>query len=113
MKQSVEGRVVAITGGSQGLATAQAYAEAGADVVIRARRAGQLDQAREEIKAAAKREVGLVSFAAPVFASGDVPVLAISVIGIEAGLSPHWDGPVPKELRAFAASFSAQIGGLA
>ncbi|RYF31987.1 MAG: IclR family transcriptional regulator [Comamonadaceae bacterium] len=60
-----------------------------------------------------ERQVGLVSFAAPVFASGDVPVLAISVIGIEAALSPNWDGPVPKELRAFALSVSAQIGGLA
>jgi 3-oxoacyl-[acyl-carrier protein] reductase len=59
MKASVEGRVVAITGGSQGLglATATAYAEAGADVVILARRAGQLDEARAKIEAVAQGKV--------------------------------------------------------
>jgi len=59
MKQSVEGRVVAITGGSQGLglATAKAYAEAGADVVILARRASQLDEARAKIEAVAQGKV--------------------------------------------------------
>jgi NAD(P)-dependent dehydrogenase (short-subunit alcohol dehydrogenase family) len=59
MKQSVEGRVVAITGGSQGLglATAQAYAEAGADVVILARRTSQLEEARAKIESVAKGKV--------------------------------------------------------
>lgn len=59
MKQSVEGRVVAVTGGSQGLglATARAYAEAGADVVILARRASQLDEARAKIESVAQGKV--------------------------------------------------------
>jgi len=59
MNMSVQGRVVAITGGSQGLglATALAYAKAGADVAILARRADQLEAAREQIAAVAPVKV--------------------------------------------------------
>jgi NAD(P)-dependent dehydrogenase (short-subunit alcohol dehydrogenase family) len=48
MKLSAEGRNVVITGGSQGLglATALAYAQAGANVALIARRAEPLEQAR-------------------------------------------------------------------
>lgn len=51
MQLSAEGRTVVITGGSQGLglATATAYAKAGANVAILARRAGPLEQARAAI----------------------------------------------------------------
>lgn len=51
MQLSANGRRVLVTGGSQdlGYATALAYAEAGADVAIVARRAGPLEQARAEI----------------------------------------------------------------
>lgn len=59
MELSVEGRVVAITGGSQGLglATALAFAQAGADVVILARRASQLQEAQVKIESIAKGKV--------------------------------------------------------
>ncbi len=51
MNLSAAGRVVAITGGSQGLglATALAYARAGADIAILARRAEPLEQARARL----------------------------------------------------------------
>lgn len=51
MQLSAAGRTVVITGGSQGLglATATAYAQAGANVAILARRAEPLEQARASI----------------------------------------------------------------
>ena len=59
MKLSAEGRNVVITGGSQGLglATARAYAQAGANVAILARRAGPLEEARAAIQAVAAGKV--------------------------------------------------------
>lgn len=59
MKLSAEGRNVLITGGSQGLglATALAYARAGANVAILARRPEQLEQARAQIAAASTGKV--------------------------------------------------------
>lgn len=59
MKLSAEGRNVVVTGGSQGLglATARAYAQAGANVAILARRAGPLEQARAAIAAVAPGKV--------------------------------------------------------
>lgn len=51
MRLTAEGRCVVVTGGSQGLglATAKAFAAAGADVALLARRAEPLEQARAEI----------------------------------------------------------------
>ena len=59
MKLSAEGRNVVITGGSQGLglATALAYAQAGANVALIARRAEPLEQARAAIAAVASVKV--------------------------------------------------------
>lgn len=59
MQLSAEGRTVVITGGSQGLglATATAYARAGANVAILARRAEPLEQARASIAAASSSRV--------------------------------------------------------
>lgn len=59
MKLSAEGRVVAITGGSQGLglATALAYAQAGADVAILARSQGPLEEARARIASVSSGKV--------------------------------------------------------
>jgi NAD(P)-dependent dehydrogenase (short-subunit alcohol dehydrogenase family) len=60
---SATGRTVLITGGSEGLglATAIAYARAGAKVAILARRQQQLDEARGKIAAAGTGEVCAVS----------------------------------------------------
>ena len=59
MQLSAAGRTVVITGGSQGLglATATAYAKAGANVAILARRAGPLEQARASIAAVSPSKV--------------------------------------------------------
>ncbi len=59
MQLSAAGRQVLITGGSQGLglATAIAYAKAGANVAILARRAGPLEQARAQIAEVASGKV--------------------------------------------------------
>ena len=63
MKLSAEGRNVVITGGSQGLglATALAYAKAGANVAILARRAEPLELARAQIAAASSGKVCAVT----------------------------------------------------
>jgi len=63
MKLSAEGRNVVITGGSQGLglATALAYAKAGANVAILARRPEPLEQARAQIAAASSGKVCAVT----------------------------------------------------
>ncbi len=63
MRLSAEGRNVLITGGSQGLglATALAYAKAGANVAILARRPGQLEQARAQIAAVSSGKVAALS----------------------------------------------------
>ena len=55
MKLSADGRTVLITGGSQGLglATARAFAQAGADVAIVARRAEPLEAARADLASVA------------------------------------------------------------
>ncbi|MEN9313785.1 MAG: hypothetical protein RIS35_178 [Pseudomonadota bacterium] len=59
MQLSAAGRTVVITGGSQGLglATATAYARAGANVAILARRAEPLEQARAAIAAVSPARV--------------------------------------------------------
>lgn len=59
MELSAKGRRVVVTGGSEGLgfATAKAYAQAGADVAIIARRSDNLAAAREAIIAGASQRV--------------------------------------------------------
>jgi NAD(P)-dependent dehydrogenase (short-subunit alcohol dehydrogenase family) len=59
MKLSAEGRTVLITGGSQGLglATARAFAQAGADVAIVARRAEPLEAARADLASVASGKI--------------------------------------------------------
>jgi len=56
---SIEGQVAVVTGAGRGLgaATAVALAEAGADVLISARTAGQLDVVAERIRATGRRAV--------------------------------------------------------
>ncbi len=63
MNFSVEGRTVLITGGSEGLglATALAYAKAGASVAILARRAEPLERARAQIAAVGNGKVCALS----------------------------------------------------
>lgn len=63
MNLSAEGRTVVITGGSEGLglATAIAYAKAGANVAILARRPEPLEKARAQIAAAGNGKVCAVS----------------------------------------------------
>ena len=59
MMMSAEGRTVVVTGDSQGLglATALAYAQAGANVAIVARRPGPLEEARAAIAAVSSAKV--------------------------------------------------------
>lgn len=57
-----------------------------------------------------ERQPGLISFAAPIFGSSSIPVLAVTVIGIEAAVRPGWDSSVAKTLRRFASQLTEQIG---
>jgi 3-oxoacyl-[acyl-carrier protein] reductase len=81
MKLSMDGRIALITGGSQGLgrAMAEAFAEAGADVAIAARRADVVQKAAGEIAATTGRTVR--GYAADVADASDVQRLWDAVTG--------------------------------
>lgn len=60
---SLEGKVALVAGGSRGIgrSIALAFAEAGADVVVSARKQPDLDSVAEEIKAMGHRSLGIAS----------------------------------------------------
>lgn len=80
MQLSATGRTVVITGGSQGLglATAIAYAKAGANVAILARRAGPLDEARAAIAEVSAAQV--LPVACDVSSAADIETAFAKVI---------------------------------
>jgi 3-oxoacyl-[acyl-carrier protein] reductase len=86
MKLSAEGRNVVVTGGSQGLglATARAYAQAGANVAILARRAEPLEQAREAIRQDAAGKV--VALTCDVSRASDLERAHASVVAALGGV---------------------------
>ncbi|MEE8397900.1 MAG: glucose 1-dehydrogenase [Desulfobacterales bacterium] len=68
---SLEGKVALVAGGSRGIgrSIALAFAEAGADVVVSARKQPDIDNVVEEIKAKGHRSLGIASHIAKVEAS--------------------------------------------
>lgn len=86
MRLSVEGRNVIITGGSEGLglATALAYAKAGANVAVLARRPEPLERARAQIAAAGNGKVCALS--CDVSSASDLQRAHAEVVGALGGV---------------------------
>jgi NAD(P)-dependent dehydrogenase (short-subunit alcohol dehydrogenase family) len=87
MKYSLEGKAALITGASQGLglAIAQAYAAAGADLFLCARDPNTLENAKENVAKSASREQRIEALAADVSKQSDVEQL----VGRALHLFPH------------------------
>jgi NAD(P)-dependent dehydrogenase (short-subunit alcohol dehydrogenase family) len=82
MTKPLEGRSALITGASQGLglAIARAYVEAGASVMLCARDAGQLQQARNEVAALAGDGQSVLAQTADVSSRDEVAALAAATL---------------------------------
>jgi NAD(P)-dependent dehydrogenase (short-subunit alcohol dehydrogenase family) len=100
---SLEGKVALVTGGSRGIgrASALAFADAGADVVVASRKLPDLEVVAEEIKAKGKKGLAIASHIAKVEESKSLveKVMAelgrIDILLNNAGTNPYF-GPLMK-----------------
>ena len=53
---------------------------------------------------------GINAFSAPVFNHDGKMALAITGLGPAGLMPPHWNGPMPKAIRAAACRISRQLG---
>ena len=98
---SLDGRVALITGGSRGIgrATALAFAEAGADVVVSSRKLPDLEKVAEEVNATGRKCVAIASHIAKIEESQKLvdKVMAefgrIDILFNNAGTNPY-NGPL-------------------
>lgn len=98
---SLEGKVALVTGGSRGIgrASALAFAEAGADVVVSSRKLPDLETVAEEIKATGRKGLAIASHVAKIEDSQNLveKVLAefgrIDILMNNAGTNPYY-GPI-------------------
>jgi dehydrogenase/reductase SDR family protein 4 len=102
-KISLEGKVALVTGGSRGIgrASALAFADAGADVVVASRKLPDLEVVAEEIQAKGVKAMAVASHIAKIEDSGNLveKVMAefgrIDILVNNAGTNPYY-GPLLK-----------------
>ena len=119
-KSSLEGKVALVTGGSRGIgrASALAFAEAGADVVVSSRKLPDLEKVAEEIKAISGKGLAVASHIAKIDESRSLveKVMAeygrIDILFNNAGTNPYYGPLMDAEEWAWDVTMNVNLKGL-
>jgi len=119
-KISLEGKVALVTGGSRGIgyASALAFADAGADVVVASRKLPDLEVVAEEIKAKGRKSLAVAAHIAKIEESKNLVdrVMAeygrIDILLSNAGTNPYYGPLMDAEEWAWDITFNVNLKGL-
>ncbi len=116
---SLEGKVALVAGGSRGIgqASALAFAEAGADVVVSSRKLPDLEVVAEEIRARGRKGLAIAAHIAKMEELKDLveKVMAefgrIDILMNNAGTNPYYGPIIDAEERAWDVTMSVNLKG--
>ena len=116
----LEGKVALVTGGSRGIgrASALAFAEAGADVVVSSRKLPDLEVVAEEIKATGRKGLAVASHIAQIEESKSLveKVMAefgrIDILVNNAGTNPYYGQIIDAEEWAWDTTMNVNLKGI-